>query len=105
MAMLNLTVYSMRDLQTFLPLARTAADSEITLDGLVAALESEAGARAAAISHIVKQPSPVRSRAPVPCPSPGCNGTLVYWPGHSAVAGCTIIGCLLCRHSEIHHGL
>lgn len=95
--MLNLEMYSLRDLQTIAGFIRQSAEAGFDSMSAVDSVVSANIASRANFSHAA--PSPVIK--PIPCPAHGCSGRLDYWPVSSALVGASVIGCSICRYSRI----
>jgi hypothetical protein len=97
--MIDLTAHSLAALQHGASICRQGQSAMMNLDELIAALEQAIPtAIPAAVQPVTESTEPPIRRA---CPTPGCKGTLTYWPQSSRLAGHRVVGCLLCRYSTM----
>ena len=101
--MIDLSAHSMAVFQHGAVLCRQAQAAGMTLDELLVALEQAMPTAAPAAVPVKTSPLPYSAgtKRGRKCPTPGCSGTLTFWPQSSREAGCNVFGCLSCRYSTM----
>lgn len=92
-----LSAYSYRELQLVSTVLMAAQAQGMAIDTVVATVRAAMESRGVAAATTLKEAAP----EVVPCPTPGCAGSLVAWPMSSRLVGARVVGCVRCHHSEV----